>query len=516
MYDETIEIIQRYIDSLNIHGAPTKLVSRQAFQDRVENIFNTAELKPTYGSVRLHDNSIATVPVFDMKTMILSILHDNTLMRQENFATGLDIFTGDVDEHCPQNKCYGEIHTGEAWQPAKERFCGRDGKYMPFGIIIFGDKSHTDLHGSLSVTPITFTATFFNRAVRNNPDSWRPLAYLPNLAYGKGSSGSAREKIQDEHNCLAYALKSLIDLSEGGGVRTVVMGREVIVKPFIHYFIGDTEGLNKWLGHYQGSKPGMMRPYRDCHCGFDSLNEGFPECEYTKAREFRRAMRLVVDFKKEGMKMLSSMSRHCINNALYQTKLPLSDVLHGANKMCPPEVLHTLDAGLTIYIFESLQGLISGGKSRENLDSQHVRMSDAIRRQSERNFPRGATRSGLIDSTRCQSSERKGNLFLLLCIAHTADGALTLQHELNYTGPHWKNWLEFLKLYLSMEEWFHDARPKEEVCRSGEAVVMVMEDIQRYFPRSKDSHGYKIPKMHGLSTIRECNKLLWWSRRSIT
>ena len=80
-----------------------------------------------------------------MKTMILSILHDNTLMRQENFATGLDIFTGDVDEHCPQNKCYGEIHTGEAWQPAKERFCGRDGKYMPFGIIIFGDKSHTDL-----------------------------------------------------------------------------------------------------------------------------------------------------------------------------------------------------------------------------------------------------------------------------------------------------------------------------------------------------------------------------------
>jgi len=249
-------------------------------------------------------------------------------------------------------------------------------------------------------------------------------------------------------------------------------------------------------------------------CGFDSLKEGFPECEYTKAREFRRAMRLMVDFKKKGMKMLSSMSRHCINNVLYQTKLPLSDVLHGANKMCPHEVPHTLDAGLTIYMFESLQGLISGGESRENLDSQHVRMSDAIPRQSERNFPRGATRSGLIDSTRCQLSERKGNLFLLLCI--DADGALTLQHELNYTGPHWKDWLGFLKLYLSMEEWFHDARPKEEVCRSGEAVVMVMEDIQRYFPRSKDSHGYKIPKMHGLSTIRECNKLLWWSRRSIT
>ena len=42
MYDDTIEIIQWYIDSLDIYGAPTKLVSCQAFQDRVEMIFNMA------------------------------------------------------------------------------------------------------------------------------------------------------------------------------------------------------------------------------------------------------------------------------------------------------------------------------------------------------------------------------------------------------------------------------------------------------------------------------------------
>jgi len=101
--------------------------------------------------------------------------------------------------------------------------------------------------------------------VRNNPDSWRPIAYLPNLAYGKGNSGTARDKVQDELNCLAYALKSLIDLSEMGGICTMVMGEEVMVRPFIHYFIGDMEGNNKWLGRYQGSKPGMMHPYRDCH-----------------------------------------------------------------------------------------------------------------------------------------------------------------------------------------------------------------------------------------------------------
>ncbi len=109
----------------------------------------------------------------------------------------------------------------------------------------------------------------------------------------------------------------------------------------------------------------------------------------------------------------------------------MSDAKHGANKICPPESLHMLDSGLTIYMQEALQGLMSSGTSRDNLDTQPVRMYNSIRWQSERNFPRGAVFSGLIDSTHYQSSEWKENFFLLMCIAHTSDGALILQHELN-------------------------------------------------------------------------------------
>ena len=56
---------------------------------------------------------------------------------------------------------------------------------MPVGLIIFADKSHTDLHGALSLTPFIFTLTLFNRACRNNAKSWRPLGYIPNLSHGK-------------------------------------------------------------------------------------------------------------------------------------------------------------------------------------------------------------------------------------------------------------------------------------------------------------------------------------------
>lgn len=195
------------------------------------------------------------------------------------------------------------------------------------------------------------------------------------------------------------------------------------------------------------------------------------------------------------------MSRHCVHNALYQSKLPLSDMVHGANRMCPPESLHVMDAGITMYMQESLESRISKGRSMAELDSLQNRMFHAIRRSSERDFPRGTTRSGIVGTTRCQSSERKGNLFLLLCVAHTADGRLILQFELDYSKKQYDRWLDLLKLYLAMEEWFHDARDKEEVELARELVADIITQVQEYFPRTEDSHGYKLPKMHALAKM---------------
>jgi hypothetical protein len=97
-------------------------------------------------------------------------------MQPDNFVEGLDIFTGKVDAQCEVNSYYGEIHTGNAWKLAVQCFCGFEGKYMPFGMVIFSNKSHCnkshmDQHESLSVMQITFMTTFFNRKMKNNPIS---------------------------------------------------------------------------------------------------------------------------------------------------------------------------------------------------------------------------------------------------------------------------------------------------------------------------------------------------------
>ena len=81
---------------------------------------------------------------------------------------------------------------------------------MPIGMVVFGDKTYTDLHGTLSVTPF-FTLTFFNRAAWNNPSVWRPLAHILNLSHGRGETDKKNlsTKCQDERKCLAVAFKDL-------------------------------------------------------------------------------------------------------------------------------------------------------------------------------------------------------------------------------------------------------------------------------------------------------------------
>ncbi len=85
-------------------------------------------------------------------------------MNKKSFAERYNMLTGEVDNN-PANNKYGEVHTGDAWLPAKDRCC-QNKTDMPVGFNVFGDKSHTEVHGALSLAPIIFTLTLFNHAAQ--------------------------------------------------------------------------------------------------------------------------------------------------------------------------------------------------------------------------------------------------------------------------------------------------------------------------------------------------------------
>jgi hypothetical protein len=112
-----------------------------------------------------------------------------------------------------------------------------------------------------------------------------------------------------------------------------------------------------------------------------------------------------------GIEYYFSISMYDIRNALTEKSLPLSDNIHGLYKMMPPELLHTSGSGLIKYMFESHRDQMRGKNDRVLIDKQHIQISSLIKRQSEQDFPRGSMINGLIDGTKYQSLERKGNLF---------------------------------------------------------------------------------------------------------
>jgi hypothetical protein len=208
LYDKICQLFQHYISSPNFDRF-SNFKSRRSLLTSTQKTFNSKATQPINGTVRLYNSTLVTVPVFDTKHMIISLLSEPSIINEKIFAEGYNVLTGKVDNH-PANNKYGEVRTGDAWLPTRDRYCQNETD-MPVRLIVFGDKSHTDLHGALSLAPIIFTLTLFNHAARKDSKFWRPIGYIPNLGYGRGTFNKTltRDKIQDEHSCISLAFQSL-------------------------------------------------------------------------------------------------------------------------------------------------------------------------------------------------------------------------------------------------------------------------------------------------------------------
>ena len=91
-----------------------------------------------------------------------------------------------------------------------------------------------------------------------------------------------------------------------------ILGQDVRVMVWIHYFIGDTEGNNKWLGQYPGNREGVKRPYRDCKCTYECLRSTNPICVYVTLADIREGRRQKRTDEDSGKQYFKSVSRYDI------------------------------------------------------------------------------------------------------------------------------------------------------------------------------------------------------------
>ena len=141
--------------------------------------------------------------------------------------------------------------------------------------------------------------------------------------------------------------------------------------------------------------------YQDCKCSYTDLTLSNLTCVGITPEWVRQKLHESRQEKSEtGRKRkLKQISKHDVELAFFDG-LPVSDLKHHVYGMTPPELLHTTDEGLTAYKLSStanrLKKTEAGCRVRSRIDRVHTTLHSALARNSERDYPRGSDRSGLL------------------------------------------------------------------------------------------------------------------------
>jgi hypothetical protein len=95
-----------------------------------------------------------------------------------------------------------------------------------------------------------------------------------------------------------------------------------------------------------------------------------------------------------------------------------------------------------------------------------------------------------------------------LIVAHRGRAKKTLQSGLRLNDDQWKIFLHFIKMYLGIEEWFHDTIVKQQVINARVTIASVLSNLKKFFPRNEvNTKECRLPKMHGMTKMQTYIKL---------
>ena len=492
LFDDINDVIKQHVDrGVVIKGS--KFYKRDQLVNLLTNAYNLHHLRPTIVSVSIKDNSKrASVAVFDVKAQILSILHDKRIMQKENFAKDYDIFSGKPTTSVTH---FGEIHTGTAWEPARAMYCGDDEENFPLALCAFYDKTNLDVIGELACAPFLIVPSFLNGKARRLREFTRVLGYIPNLSHGSSSCStqSAEKNLQDEHNCLRLIMEQIAKIHKEGGIKTMVMGRKVTVKVWLHHVAGDIVGQNDLTGTFN-CHGRTNCPINRCWCPYELLDSTNPQCKFFTVQDVETARK-----SKGGMR---SISKYDIVSCF--EGVPLANMIYGIYFSVPTEMLHVNGTGLLKYMFIAATDLIgpneSKKKEKEEMDNLHMQLVEDANRQSEKDLPRMSARSGPSNPVKCTGGERVGNFAVYGVAASTTTGMTLLRPGWTKNKISQTDYLQCIKQVLAYHKWVHQHNPIGEVETCQEIVSNTMSLIQHCFPRG-EGQGYKLPKVHAFVTM---------------
>ncbi len=445
--------------------------------------------------------------VHDARAMIESLLYSELAKDDRNL-----LFPNPDDPLAPPPENitnYADIDTGRVYRRAYKETCTGP-KDVLCGLMAYIDKLAIDKHGHLSLEPVYFTLSIFNRATRNKPEAWRPLGYIPNLHLMSAAevkhSMSPVERLQLYHDIIADIFKSLVELQESDGIPYKFEYRgvnyEVNLKVPLLVVLGDTEGHDKLAGRY-GSRIATQKICR--HCDIPRV-----ECDDVNYPWQHTYPSTVQDAIATGENSaLQAISYHKLRNAFWYIRN--GNNLRNIHGMTPGEPLHAIELGLMKYAIRGFAIALGLNPDKDSksfpvffriIERYARQIGRRLGHQSDRSLPRTYFPTGVTTATKLAAHELPGVCLVMLIMCKMESTRQLISKKLGgpTTGAHKdrriNDWVKLFELMLSWRWWLKkDKVPKEEVDVSITAIKKLHVFFKSVVNR-QDGQGMKIIKFH--------------------
>ncbi len=360
VYDEIVKWARKAaINGVFSDLATKKLPTKQKILESTASRYNMEGLVPITVPVHLPNANVnVNVTTFDAEAVFLSLLSDPAIFNEENL-----LFFNRDNPLAPPPKwedidksqhMLGDINTGRRYHDTYHMRCSLNGHDFLFPLLIFQDKTHHDNRGNLCSEPILLGFAGLDYRTRMNPDSWRPLGFVPNQNVHP-TAKTPEGKLSDVHVVMRHILDGVLQLQQKD-VRFRIPHKisggfiPAVLKIPIQSLVGDNEGLDKIVGHFT-NRTMVAGVCRKCKVPLASTGDHIATYPPWKMSDIAK---LIED---KNVTALKQCSHYLLSHGNAYRNADFGSSICGANGSSPADTMHTRRHGLIPYYKGGLFGM---------------------------------------------------------------------------------------------------------------------------------------------------------------
>ena len=502
VYDEVMTLVNKYL-SLGMKEIPSTFSYRKNAIKHFSRRFHMDSLKPRLSSITFKQKRFPLV-TWKAEDMVMSLLEDKMNLFNDNnliFPTLDGTPFGKLNDKC---NFIGDIHTSKAYHRAYRKLQTNKEKDLPIGTIFYFDKITLDKHGHLSLDPVQFTLSIFNRKTRNKSIAWKPFGYIPNISLHSKAESKHSFKAEDKARFTHLIIENILSeykKLETTGIQNYEFsfrGKKYIanLKFFVLVILGDTESHDKLCAHYNCRNLLVQCICRHCRVPSHELDNPYANYKLT-TQDFIDELVTKNDFEE-----LKRMSQYKFHTVWWSLNINFGGNPRGIHGVTPSEPLHMIDLGIFKYLVETFFISIGneGCKLHSLMDSWAKRVGRNLQHQSDKNLPRTYYPNGISGSNKLNGHEYVGVL-LVIFILLKMEGPKNTLLEYGVNLDMIEGWASIFEICLCWRKWLQrDEISKKELKQSIVAHQELLALIVQFADRT-DGNQWKIIKFHMITHI---------------